>query len=127
MQPERSLPDRLRYCFQRYGHVIHSLSATQSLYGNLNDTTVERDFVEAPVSLHLYFSNILFMTLSLIKARRPQSQFLERHMLQPEVLRRLAINKNGEVIPDEMIRKLQESQEIGSSMDTITQMTYARA
>jgi Zn-dependent oligopeptidase len=48
-------------------------------------------------------------------------------MLQPEVLKRLAINKNGEVIPDEMIRKLQESQEIGSSMDTITQMTYARA
>lgn len=127
MQPEDSSPDRLRYCFQRYGHVIHSLSATQSLYGNLNDTTVERDFVEAPVSLRSYFSNILFATLSLIKVRPPQSQFLERHMLQPEVLRHLAINKNGEVIPDEMIRKLQESQEIGSSMDAITQMTYARA
>jgi Zn-dependent oligopeptidase len=33
----------------RYGHVIHGLCATQSVYGNLNNLTVETDFVEAPV------------------------------------------------------------------------------
>jgi Zn-dependent oligopeptidase len=58
---------------------------------------------------------------------RAQSQFLERHMLEPEVLKCLAVNKEGQVIPDDLIRKLQDSEDLGDGMFTVGQMTYARA
>jgi Zn-dependent oligopeptidase len=48
-------------------------------------------------------------------------------MLEPEVLKRLAINKDGQVIPGDLIKKLQDSQQLGDGMQTMTQMTFARA
>lgn len=49
--------DLLGLC-RRYGHVIHGLCATQSVYGKLNNLTVETDFVEAPVRTYHLKDNI---------------------------------------------------------------------
>jgi len=56
-----------------------------------------------------------------------QSQFLERHLQEPEILKRLANNKEGQVIPDELIKKLQDSTSIADGMWTISQISLARA
>jgi Zn-dependent oligopeptidase len=65
--------------------------------------------------------------LSLTAGRRSQSQFLERHLLEPQVLKRLAVNKEGQVISDDLIEKLRDSKELGDGMFTISQMICARA
>ncbi|KAG7529939.1 hypothetical protein FFLO_05295 [Filobasidium floriforme] len=77
----------------RYGHVIHALCASTSVYGQLNNLTVERDFVEAP----------------------------------PEILRRLAINKDGQVIPDDLIKKLCNSVHGDEVMFASEQISFAKA
>ena len=56
----------------RYGHVIHGLCATQSVYGNLNNLTVETDFVEAPVrTYHLNINMTKSVLLSTVNIAVP--------------------------------------------------------
>jgi hypothetical protein len=52
--------------------VIHGLCATQSVYGNLNDLTVETDFVEAPVrTYHLNINMTKSVLLSTVNIAVP--------------------------------------------------------
>ena len=67
--------------FHEMGHAIHNL-LSDCEYISTSGTSVPRDFVELP------------------------SQILEHWASKPEVLRMFAKNEEGEVIPDELIKKI---------------------
>jgi Zn-dependent oligopeptidase len=56
-----------------------------------------------------------------------QFQFLELHILEPEILGRLAINKDGQVIPDDLIKKLCNSVYGDEVMFASEQISFAKA
>jgi Zn-dependent oligopeptidase len=64
-----------------------------------------------------------FLTWAL---KRCQSQFLEEHLFDPRILKRFAVDKDGKVIPEELINKLEEMQQLDRGMATRTQLAYAR-
>lgn len=68
--------------FHEMGHAIHQL-LSNCTYPSVSGTNVARDFVELP------------------------SQILEHWCLQPEVLQMYAKNEKGEVIPQEMVSKME--------------------
>ena len=70
--------------FHEMGHAIHQL-LSNCTYPSVSGTNVARDFVELP------------------------SQILEHWCLQPEVLNMYAKNEKGEVIPQEMVEKMETS------------------
>lgn len=70
--------------FHEMGHAIHQL-LSNCTYPSVSGTNVARDFVELP------------------------SQILEHWCLQPEVLQMYAKNEKGEVIPQEMVEKMETS------------------
>jgi peptidyl-dipeptidase Dcp len=70
--------------FHEMGHAIHQL-LSNCTYPSVSGTNVARDFVELP------------------------SQILEHWCLQPEVLKMYAKNEKGEVIPQEMVEKMETS------------------
>lgn len=70
--------------FHEMGHAIHQL-LSNCTYPSVSGTNVARDFVELP------------------------SQILEHWCLQPEVLKMYAKNEKGEVIPQEMVEKMEAS------------------
>lgn len=70
--------------FHEMGHAIHQL-LSNCTYPSVSGTNVARDFVELP------------------------SQILEHWCLQPEVLQMYAKNEKEEVIPQEMVKKMEAS------------------
>lgn len=68
--------------FHEMGHAIHQL-LSNCTYPSVSGTNVARDFVELP------------------------SQILEHWCLQPEVLKMYAKNEKGEVIPQEIVAKME--------------------
>ncbi|MBO7277284.1 MAG: M3 family metallopeptidase [Bacteroidales bacterium] len=68
--------------FHEMGHAIHQL-LSNCTYPSVSGTNVARDFVELP------------------------SQILEHWCMQPEVLQMYAKNEKGEVIPQEMVEKME--------------------
>jgi peptidyl-dipeptidase Dcp len=77
------------------GHALHGLLSNVT-YGSLGGTNVARDFVELP------------------------SQIMENWMERPEVLRQYAKHhQTGEVIPDELIEKLQASSTFNQGFVTV--------
>ncbi|MBQ5891600.1 MAG: M3 family metallopeptidase [Bacteroidales bacterium] len=68
--------------FHEMGHAIHQL-LSNCTYPSVSGTNVARDFVELP------------------------SQILEHWCLQPEVLQMYAKNEKGEVIPQEIVAKME--------------------
>jgi peptidyl-dipeptidase Dcp len=76
--------DEVETLFHEFGHALHGL-LTKCNYLTLSGTNVARDFVELP------------------------SQIMEHWATEPEVLRSYAKHyRSGEVMPDELIRKIQQ-------------------
>ncbi len=77
--------DEVSTMFHEFGHALHGL-LSNTVYYTLSGTNVARDFVELP------------------------SQIMENWATEPEVLKMYAKHyQTAEVIPDEMIKKLEES------------------
>ena len=73
--------DEVETAFHEFGHALHGL-LTQCHYPTVSGTSVTRDFVEV------------------------FSQFNENWAFQPSLLAQYAKNAQGEVIPDELVRKI---------------------
>ncbi len=83
--------DEVETMFHEFGHALHGFFANQK-YAKLSGTSVSRDFVEMP------------------------SQFHEHWVLHPEILKNYAKHyQTGEVIPDELIKKLKESRQFNQA------------
>lgn len=81
--------------FHEFGHALHGLLSNVT-YENLSGTSVPTDFVELP------------------------SQIMENWAAEPEVLKMYAKHyKTGEVIPDALIKKLQESATFDQGFATV--------
>ncbi|MBO7067827.1 MAG: M3 family metallopeptidase [Bacteroidaceae bacterium] len=76
--------DEVKTVFHEFGHALHGL-LTQCHYPSVSGTNVTRDFVET------------------------FSQFNENWAFQPELLAQYAINEKGEVIPAELVKKINNS------------------
>ena len=76
--------DEVQTVFHEFGHALHGL-LTQCNYPTVSGTSVTRDFVET------------------------FSQFNENWAFQPELLEQYAINEKGEVIPAELVEKINNS------------------
>jgi len=93
-KPTTELPslltfDQVETFFHEFGHGLHGM-LTNCKYRSLSGTNVSRDFVELP------------------------SQIMENWASEPEVLKMYAKHyKTGEVIPDELIAKLEASATYG--------------
>ena len=76
--------DEVETMFHEFGHALHGM-LTKCNYLGVSGTNVAQDFVELP------------------------SQIMEHWAVEPEVLKVYAKHyKTGEVIPDELIRKIQD-------------------
>ena len=92
--PSQLSIDDVKTYFHEFGHCLHSL-LTDVKYETLAGTNVQHDFVE------------LF------------SQIMERWAMHPDVLKLYAVNyKTGEVIPDDIIKKISDSDTFGQGFAT---------
>lgn len=81
--------DQVETLFHEFGHGLHSM-LSRCHYRSLSGTNVPRDYVEMP------------------------SQFMEHFAFEPEVLKMYAKHySTGQVIPDELIKKIQASKTYG--------------
>ncbi|MCZ6503702.1 MAG: M3 family metallopeptidase [Gammaproteobacteria bacterium] len=86
--------DEVRTLFHEFGHGLHGL-LSQVRYRSQSGTNVKQDFVELP------------------------SQIMEHWAIEPEVMKSYARHvETGEVIPDEIIEKLLESQTFNQGFAT---------
>lgn len=84
-KPSLLTMDDVQTLFHEFGHALHGL-LSQTTYLSLSGTNVVRDFVELP------------------------SQIMENWCFEPQVIRTYAKHyKTGEVMPDEMIEKIQKA------------------
>lgn len=87
--------DEVTTFFHEFGHAIHGLMSNVN-YNSLSGTSVPRDFVELP------------------------SQVLENWAGEKEVMKVYAKHyKNGEIIPDEIVKKMEESQYFNQGFATV--------
>ncbi len=87
--------------FHEFGHGLHGLFSHVK-YTSLSGTNVPRDFVEFP------------------------SQVMENWMSEPEILKMYAKHyQTGEVIPDEMIRRMNEANQFNTGFGTVEYMAAA--
>jgi peptidyl-dipeptidase Dcp len=88
-QPALISFEEVNTLFHEFGHALHGL-LSNSVYPTVSGTSVPRDFVELP------------------------SQVMENWASDPEVLKMYAKHyKTGEVMPDELIEKIQASSKYG--------------
>ncbi len=86
--------DEAETLFHEFGHALHGLFASNK-YPSIGGTSVPRDFVELP------------------------SQVMEHWFSQPEVMRVFAKHyETGEVIPDEILEKLEASDKFNQGFAT---------
>ena len=87
--------DETRTLFHEFGHALHGF-LTQTKYPSVAGTNVARDFVELP------------------------SQIMEHWAIEPEVMKLYARHyQTGEVIPDELIAKMQAASSFNSGFETV--------
>jgi len=87
--------------FHEFGHGLHGLFSNVR-YGSLSGTNVPRDFVEFP------------------------SQVMENWMSEPEVLKLYAKHyQTGEVIPDDMIKRMNDANRFNQGFATVEYMAAA--
>lgn len=88
-QPALLSFDEVNTLFHEFGHALHGL-LSNSTYPSVSGTSVPRDFVELP------------------------SQIMENWASDPIVLKQFAKHyKTGEVIPDELLEKIEKSSHFG--------------
>lgn len=101
--PSKDLPSLLSFdeaqtLFHEFGHALHGLFSNVK-YESLSGTNTPRDFVEFP------------------------SQVMENWMSEPEVLKLFAKHyQTGEVIPDDLIAKIQASGKFDQGFTTVEYM-----
>ncbi|KAJ9105504.1 hypothetical protein QFC21_001875 [Naganishia friedmannii] len=83
------------------GHCVHFLLAQRSPYYRFNGFQNEIDFIEVP------------------------SQLLEEVLKQPEVLKRIAVDNSGKVIPREYVNALICEDEVAKAIGSRSQNAYA--
>ncbi len=83
-QPGLITFDDVTTMFHEFGHALHGLFANQT-YPSVSGTNTARDFVEFP------------------------SQFNEHWALDPKVLPHYAVNREGKVIPPELVAKIKRA------------------
>ena len=99
-KPTKDIPSLLNYdevetLFHEFGHALHGL-LSKCNYEYLSGTSVPRDFVELP------------------------SQIMENWAVQPEALKLFALHyKTSEVIPNELIEKINKSSQFNQGFKTI--------
>lgn len=87
--------------FHEFGHALHGLLSNVK-YRSLSGTSVPRDFVEFP------------------------SQVMENWMSEPEVLKMYAKHyKTGEIIPNSLIKKMNEANDFNEGFRTVEYMAAA--
>lgn len=90
--------DEVRTMFHEFGHGLHGM-LTRAQYKSQAGTNVDRDFVELPSQIH------------------------EHWALEPELLKLYAHHyQTGEVIPDELIEKLQRASTHNAGFDLTERM-----
>ncbi|AKM11677.1 hypothetical protein AB433_08595 [Croceicoccus naphthovorans] len=86
-----------------FGHLIHNILGGGHKWYGQNGVATERDFVEAP------------------------SQMLENWVYDYDTLAKFAKNEQGEVIPRELVEKMQAARYFGNGENERTQAGYANA
>lgn len=93
--------DEVETMFHEFGHALHGL-LSNCTYNSLSGTSVSRDFVELP------------------------SQIMENWCMHPEVLKMYAKHyETGEIIPDELIAKIQASNTFNQGFTTVELVSAA--
>ena len=88
--------------FHEFGHLMHWILGGQQQWAGLNFLSMERDFVEAP------------------------SQMLEKWIQSPQVLARFARHyKTGEVIPADLVARMNRASAFGRAASTAEQNAYS--
>jgi len=104
--PTKDTPSLLSFteaqtCFHEFGHALHGLFSKVK-YKSLSGTNVPRDFVEFP------------------------SQVMENWMSEPDVLKLYAKHyKTGKVIPEEMIKRMNDANDFNEGFRTVEYMAAA--
>ncbi|MFK5889787.1 MAG: M3 family metallopeptidase [Flavobacteriaceae bacterium] len=104
--PTKDTPSLLSFteaqtCFHEFGHALHGLFSKVK-YQSLSGTNVPRDFVEFP------------------------SQVMENWMSEPDVLKLYAKHyKTGKVIPEEMIKRMNDANDFNEGFRTVEYMAAA--
>lgn len=93
--------DEVRTFLHEFGHLLHALFGGHQRWAGLSGIATEWDFVEAP------------------------SQMLEEWLYDPETLQSFAISNEGEVIPADLVERLNAARHFGEGMMTNVQMYYA--
>lgn len=100
-QPSLLTFDETNTLFHEFGHALHGLLSSSTYY-SLTGTSVPRDFVELP------------------------SQIMENWASEPEVLKMYARHYlTGEVIPQQLIEKLQKSSYFNQGFETVEYLAAA--
>ncbi len=84
-----------------FGHLVHNMFSGTQPWLNISGMRMERDFVEAP------------------------SQMLEEWVWDYDSLARFASNEKGEVIPRDLVAKMNRARYFGTAMGTAQQLFYA--
>lgn len=84
-----------------FGHLLHHIFSGQQHWAMFSGVVTERDFVEAP------------------------SQLLEEWIWDFETLKRFAVNKQGEVIPESLVEKMRNARDFARGTHIQNQMFYA--
>jgi len=94
-KPSLLTPDEASTLFHEFGHALHQL-LSNTTYPGVSGTSVPRDFVELP------------------------SQIMEHWVFEPEVLKVYAKHyQTGEVIPAEIIEKLDKASKFNTGFTTV--------
>ncbi len=84
-----------------FGHLIHDMFAGSQKWIGVSGISTEWDFVEAP------------------------SQMLEEWIWDKDTLQRFAVNEKGQVIPDELVEKMNAARDFGRGIGALQQVFYA--
>lgn len=84
-----------------FGHLLHHLFSGNHEWTRFSGIATELDFIEAP------------------------SQMLEEWVWNPQSLSYLALSKQGEPIPEELVKKMTAAKEFGTGLFVTHQMFYA--
>lgn len=93
--------DQVETFLHEFGHLLHTLFGGDLPWLRFAGTNTQRDFVEAP------------------------SQMLEEWVWDLETLQTFATNSAGEVVPPELVRKMNQARHFGQGIFVRHQMYYA--